>query len=181
MPTPLLRPSLPTSCCRPVPPCRPQARWCREKRNAGFHYLTSADLVAAATREMGSVVPGDVVVLAEIAAVPAATSDEGPAYPGLHVKAAVLLAELVQRRPFDRGNERIALAATRTFFEINGYTVVGGDDELAELGSLVSIGQLPLLGIAAALESATARTPAPGGATSVEGVKFAPSLPMTLE
>jgi death-on-curing protein len=146
-----------------------------------FRYLTSADLVAAATGEMGSVVPGDIVLLAEIATLPTASSDDGPVYPGLHVKAAVLLAEISQRRPFDRGNERIALAATRTFFEINGYTVVGGDEELAELGVMVSSGQLPLLGIAAALESVTTRTPAPGGATSGEGVKFAPGLPMTLE
>lgn len=153
-----------------------------EERTPDLHYLTSADLVAAATREMGSVVPCDIVVLEEIAGLPAATTAEGPVYPGLHVKAAVLLAELAQRRPFDAANERIALAATRTFFEINGYTVVGGDEELEELGTLVSSGQLPLLGIAAALESATARTPAPGGASSgEEGVKFAPGLPMTLE
>jgi death-on-curing protein len=147
----------------------------------GFHYLTSSDLVATATRAMGSVVPGNGALLEEIASLPAVKSEGVPLYPGLHVKAAVLLAELAQRRPFERGNERIALAAIQTFFEINGYTVVGGDEELNELAALVSGGQLPLLGIAAALESATARSPAPGGATSIEGVKFAPGLPMNLE
>ena len=147
----------------------------------GFHYLTSADLVAAATREMGSVVPVDLIVLEDIAGLPSASTDDGPVYPGLHVKAAILLAELARRRPFDQGNERIALAATRNFFEINGYTVVGSDEELGELATQVSGDQLPLLGIAMALESATARTPAPGGASSPEGVKFAPWLPMTQE
>ncbi len=132
----------------------------------GPRYLTSSDLVAAAAREAGAPVAADLAVLDEIAALPSATSDDGPIYPGLHVKAAVLLAELAQRRPFEQSNERIALAAARTFFEVNGYTVVGGDEELEELGALVSSGQLPLLGIAAALESATARTPPPGIAAS---------------
>lgn len=132
----------------------------------GPRYLTSVDLVAAAAREAGAPVAADLAVLDEISALPAATSEDGPIYPGLHVKAAVLLAELAQRRPFERSNERIALAAARTFFEVNGYTVVGGDEELEELGALVSSGQLPLLGIAAALESATARTPSPGVAAS---------------
>lgn len=145
-----------------------------EHEATDFRYLTSADLVAVATREMGSVVPGNMAELEEIAALPSSSNDEGPVYPGLHVKAAVLLAELAQRRPFDRGNEPIALSAARTFFEINGHTVVGSDEELAELATLVSGGQLPLLGIAAALESATARTPAPGGGSSPDGVKFAP-------
>jgi death-on-curing protein len=103
-------------------------------------------------------VQADLLALEEIAALPASTNSSGAdAFPGVHVKAAALMAELLHRRPFDRANRRIALLSAIVFLAINDYEVRASDEELAELTTLASEGKLSILLLAAAFESATVR------------------------
>jgi death-on-curing family protein len=75
----------------------------------------------------------------------------------VHVKAAVLMTELLHRRPFDRANRRIALLSAIVFLAVNDYDVTAHDEELAELTNLAAEGKLSVLLLAAAFESATER------------------------
>jgi death-on-curing protein len=103
-------------------------------------------------------VHADLLALEEIAALPASkNSSGGDAFPGLHVKAASLMAELLHRRPFDRANRRIALLSAVVFLAMNDHDVTAGDEELAELTMLAAEGKLSLLLLAAAFESSTVR------------------------
>jgi death on curing protein len=121
-------------------------------------YLASRDLASLAELEAGAEVHADLLALEEIAELPATTNSSGrDAYPGVHVKAAVLLSELLRRRPFDRVNDAVALLAAIVFLNLNGYDVTAGDGELAELVTLAAEGNLTVLMVAAAFESATAR------------------------
>jgi death on curing protein len=100
----------------------------------------------------------DLLALEEIAALPASrTSVGGDAFPGVHVKAAALMAELLDRRPFDRAHRRIALLSAIVFLAVNDYDVTASDEELAELTTLAAQGRFSVLLLAAAFESATER------------------------
>jgi death on curing protein len=100
----------------------------------------------------------DLLALEEIASVPSSENSLGfDAYPGIHVKAAVLLAELLRCRPFDRANRAVALLSAIVFLNLNGYEVTASEDELTELVTLAADKRLSMLMVAAAFESATER------------------------
>ena len=66
--------------------------------------------------------------------------------------AAAYLYHLAQNHPFIDGNKRTAFAAALTFLEINGYPVMGGEDELEAVARKVAAGKLDKSGAAAILE-----------------------------
>jgi death on curing protein len=103
-------------------------------------------------------VHADLLALEEIAARPGLKDEFGrEVYPGVHVKAAVLLDELLRRRPFDRANRAIALLCALVFLAMNDLEVKADDDDLVELTELTEQGKLSLLLVAAAFEAATRR------------------------
>jgi len=66
--------------------------------------------------------------------------------------AAAYLYHLAQNHPFIDGNKRTAFAAALTFLEINGYPVLGGEDELESVARKVASGKLDKSGAATILE-----------------------------
>ncbi len=121
-------------------------------------FLSPRDLAALAELEGGDDVHADLLALEEIAELPASkNSSGGDAFPGVHVKAAALMAELLHRRPFDRANRQVALLCAIVFLAVNDYDVTANDQELAELTILAAEGKLSVLLLAAAFESATRR------------------------
>jgi death-on-curing protein len=66
--------------------------------------------------------------------------------------AAAYLYHLAQDHPFVDGNKRTAFAAALTFLELNGYPVLGGEDELEAMTWKVASGKLDKRGAAAILE-----------------------------
>ena len=121
-------------------------------------YLEVGEVTAIADREYGRGAPADLAALSDVVAAPAALDEHGePLFPGLHVKAAVLLEELIRRRPYLQGNRRIGLLVTTRFLEVNGLDVSGREDAMSELALAVEAGDVPLLSIAATLEALTVR------------------------
>lgn len=117
--------------------------------------LSPRDLQALAERELGPGVSLDEAVLAEVAAAPSAVEDGVERYPGIHVKAAALMIEVMQRRPFGHGNARVALLAALVLLNLNGLDVEASESDLAELAELAGRGNLSLLMVAAGFEAMT--------------------------
>jgi death on curing protein len=121
-----------------------------------IRYLSSQDVLALARAETGAA-SVDEEALAKAVAEPAQTSHGVDTFPGLHVKAAVLLSELVRRRIFGADSERVGLLAVIVFLNLNGLDIDADARDLAELTHLVGSGQLRLLEAAAGLEAASVR------------------------
>lgn len=116
-------------------------------------HLSARDLQALAERELGPGVAVDGAVLAEVAAAASATESGDERYPGVHVKAAALMTELMRRRPFERGNARVALLAALVHLNLNGFDVEASESDLAELAELAGRGNLSLLMVSAGFEA----------------------------
>lgn len=54
-------------------------------------------------------------------------------YPDVISKASCYLRSLAMNHPFHDGNKRTALLSTLIFLEMNGYRIIGDDDELYNL------------------------------------------------
>jgi death-on-curing protein len=66
--------------------------------------------------------------------------------------AAAYLYHLAQDHPFIDGNKRMAFAAALMFLELNGFPIMGGEDELEDAARKVASGKLDKNGAAAILE-----------------------------
>lgn len=77
------------------------------------------------------------------------------AYPSIHEKAAALMHGIARNHPFVDGNKRTALAATATFYLINGYVLELEAGDAVGLAVDVAEGQVDVPGIASTLKSAT--------------------------
>jgi death-on-curing protein len=120
-------------------------------------YLTPRDLVSIAERETGAGVSVDDPALTAVAAYPASVEGGHERFPGVQVKAAALMTDLLQRRPFPTGNERIALIAAIVFLNLNGLDVEASESDLAELADQAAQGNLSLALVATAFEAITVR------------------------
>ena len=118
-------------------------------------YLSPRDLISIAEIEVGSGLQADPEALEVSAALPSSGQNGHELFPGCHVKAAALFLEILHRRPFEHGNRRVALVAAIVFLNLNGFDVVAGDADLADLTALASSGDLSLIEAAAAFEAAT--------------------------
>ncbi len=125
-------------------------------------YLSPVDLSLLAEREVGDDVRADVAALEAVSAYPGVSDDGHDRFPGVQLKAAALMTELLRRRPFDRGNARVALLSAIVFLNLNGLDVEAPEGDLAELAELASEGTLSLMMVAAAFEAITVRKIAPG-------------------
>jgi death-on-curing protein len=122
-----------------------------------MNYLTPLDLVSIAERETGARVSVDDAAVQAVAAYPASVEAGHERFPGVQVKAAALMTDLLQRRPFPEGNERIALLAAIVFLNLNGWDVEASESDLAELADLAAQGSLSLTMVATAFEAITVR------------------------
>ncbi len=118
-------------------------------------YLSPRDLTSLGEIEVGPGLEVDLESLEAAVALPSSGRNGHELFPGFHVKAAALFLELLHRNPFERGNRRIALVAAIVFLNLNGFDVVAGDADLADLTSMASAGSLSLIEVAAAFEAAT--------------------------
>jgi death-on-curing protein len=125
---------------------------------AAIDYLRPRDLISIAELEVGTELPADLEMLEEVALRPATSVEGLDAYPGLHLKAAVLFHDLIVRGPFERGNVRVAVLAAIVFFDLNGYEVTVEDTDLVDLAQMTAGEELSVLTIAAAFEAGTRRT-----------------------
>lgn len=64
------------------------------------------------------------------------------AYPGIHLKAAVLLESIVANHPLVDGNKRLGWLATAVFYSINGVALEAPDDEAYDLVISVADGSV---------------------------------------
>lgn len=64
------------------------------------------------------------------------------AYPGLHLKAAVLLESNVSNPPLVDGNKRLGWLAVAVFFSVNGIDLDAPDDEAHDLVIAVADGSM---------------------------------------
>ncbi len=68
--------------------------------------------------------------------------------------AAAYAYHIAQNHAFVDGNKRTALAAALVFLEINGYAVLGGEDELESATREIASGNMDKKSFAGALERA---------------------------
>ena len=124
-------------------------------------YLELDDLLVAANAFLGHRPEvRDYGLLESALARPQASVFGEDAYPTLHEKTAALLDSLVNNHALVDGNKRLGWVATRLFYGLNGYTVVGSEDEKFGLVIAVATGELDTVGKIAHLLSALA-VPAP--------------------
>lgn len=62
---------------------------------------------------------------------PQATFDGNDLYDGLFSKAASLMDSLIRNHPFVDGNKRTAIAAAALFVQLNDYSLVVANEEMA--------------------------------------------------
>jgi death-on-curing protein len=106
-------------------------------------YLELDDLLVAASAFLGRRPEVRDYGLVESALARAQASVFGEdAYPTLHEKAAALLDSLVNNHALVDGNKRLGWVATRLFYGLNGYTVMGSEDDKFGLVIAVATGEL---------------------------------------
>jgi death-on-curing protein len=106
-------------------------------------YLELDDLLVAASAFLGRRPEvRDYGLLESVLARPQASVFGEHAYPTLHEKAAALLDSLVNNHALVDGNKRLGWVATRLFYGLNGYTVVGSEDDKFGLVIAVATGEL---------------------------------------
>jgi len=120
-------------------------------------YLTPAEVLLLHARLIqrtgGSEGVRDMGLLESALARPQATFDHSDRYPGLWLKAAALMHSLVLNHPFVDGNKRTALAATAIFLEVNGYSLMAGNQEVLVFTRRAVVGAMDLGGMATWLKA----------------------------
>ncbi len=117
-------------------------------------YLELDDLLVAAIAFLGHAPEvRDYGLLESALARPRATVFGEDAYPTLHEKAAALLDSLVNNHALVDGNKRLGWVATRLFYGLNGYAVVGSEDDKFGLVIAVATGELDTVSKIAHLSS----------------------------
>ncbi len=95
-------------------------------------YLTTENLLALVA-DLGVGPVRDLGLLDSAAHRPAASVLGQEAYPGLDVKAAVLLESLVRNQPLLDGNKRLGWLATVVFYGLSGLQLDAPDDAAYDL------------------------------------------------
>jgi death-on-curing protein len=113
-----------------------------------FDLLTVEDLLEIATGVLDEVVVRDAGLLASAAARPWVTISGVDAYPTFDDKAAALLHSLVRNHALVDGNKRLAWAATRAFYLLNGRDLAYTVDDAERLMVRAAAGELDVPDIA---------------------------------
>lgn len=115
-------------------------------------YLTSSDIEAINSAEVGETLLADFGLLEAAIQRPQQTVMGEEAYTDIHHKAAALMHSLIRGHPFIDGNKRTAVAAVVTFYKLNGYQVGAQQGEVVALAVDVAEGQLDVSAIAGILK-----------------------------
>ena len=73
---------------------------------------------------------------------PAMTFGGEDLYPDVAAKAAALMHSLILNHPFVDGNKRTGAAAAELMLELNGWTLVAGDQDLEDLTLATARGEM---------------------------------------
>ena len=120
-------------------------------------FLDLEDLLHVAQRTLGGPpVIRDRGLLEAALARPRAGAFGEDAYPTIHDKAAALMHSVARNHALVDGNKRVALAATISFYGMNGVRLSLSNDEAYDLAVRVARGDLDeVASIAAALAAGT--------------------------
>lgn len=122
-----------------------------------MEYLTPAEVLLLHARLIqrtgGSGGVRDMGLIESALGPPRAAFDQSDLYPGLWRKAAALTHSLVKDHPFVDGNKRTGLAATAIFLELNGYSLMAGNQEVLVFTRQVAVGAMELTPMAAWLQA----------------------------
>lgn len=116
--------------------------------NERIDYLSVEDLLEIAADIIEEVDIRDAGLLAAAAGRPQVTVLGDDAYPTFEDKAAALLHSLVRNHALVDGNKRLAWAATRVFYLLNGRDLAYTVDEAEALMLKAAAGGLDVPGIA---------------------------------
>lgn len=81
------------------------------------------------------------------------------AYPGLHLKAAVLLESILRNHPLVDGNKRLGWLTVAVFYQVNGMVLDAPDDPAYDLVIAAASGAVEARAVAERLATWTARSP----------------------
>lgn len=132
-------------------------------------YLTLDDLLVLAD-DLGVSRVRDLGLLDAAAHRPRSSLMGQDAYPGLHVKAAVLLESIVRNNPLVDGNKRLGWMAVFVFYGLNGVDLDAPEDDAYDLVIGAAAGRLAYADVAESLSRwAVAEVAAPreGGSSDV--------------
>ncbi|MCJ1694981.1 type II toxin-antitoxin system death-on-curing family toxin [Rathayibacter caricis] len=107
-----------------------------------MRYLGLEDLLAIA-EDLGVASVRDLGLLDSAAHRPQSSLYGREAYPGIHLKAAVLLESIVRNRPLVDGNKRLGWLSAVVFLGLNGLDLDAPDDEAYDLVIGVATGAVP--------------------------------------
>ncbi|MBK9740445.1 MAG: type II toxin-antitoxin system death-on-curing family toxin [Actinobacteria bacterium] len=111
-------------------------------------FLSLEDLLEIAQGVLPAVEVRDVGLLESASARPRASVLGEWAYPSFEEQAGALMHSLARNHPLVDGNKRLAWAATRTFFLLNGRDLTYDVDEAEEFVLAVARGELEVPSIA---------------------------------
>lgn len=117
-------------------------------------YLTLGDALAYAAADGWHL--RDVGLLDSALARPSSAPYGQEAYPGLHLKAAVVMDSIARSHPLIDGNKRASLALADLFYRLNDYQITSPWEEVVEFVVRVAGEHPPIEEIAAWLEANTA-------------------------
>lgn len=83
---------------------------------------------------------------------PQASFDGKDLYSGIFSKAGSLMDSLIRNHPFVDGNKRTAIAAAALFLQLNGYTLVVANEEMARFTLACAQSRVPMEEITAWLQ-----------------------------
>ena len=119
-----------------------------------MEYLTVEDLLLIAEEALGSPMVKDLGLLGSAAHRPQAAVFGRDAYGTMHDKAAALLESVARNHALVDGNKRLAWAATKVLYDLNGFALrPPTTDQAVELVVAVAAGQLELPKLAEHLAS----------------------------
>jgi death on curing protein len=118
-------------------------------------HLSVEGLIEVAAGVLGEVLVRDLGALASAAGRPRMTVFGADAYPSLPEKAAALMHSLARNHPLVDGNKRLAWAATRVFYLLNGQDLRIPVDDAERLVVGVAAGAVDVPDLAKALAAGT--------------------------
>lgn len=106
-----------------------------------MRYLGLEDLLAIA-EDLGVASVRDLGLLDSAAHRPQSSLYGREAYPGIHLKAAVLLESIVRNHPLVDGNKRLGWLSAVVFLGLNGPDLDAPDDDAYDLVIGVATGEV---------------------------------------
>lgn len=118
-----------------------------------MRYLAPSEVVHINQQEIGPDLLADFGLLEAAVLRPQQSVFGTDAYPDIHTKAAAMMHSLIRNHPFVDGNKRTGVLSVILFYNLNGYMVEAGQENVIALALDVAEGQIDVAGIAGTLKS----------------------------